>query len=302
MKIDIVMPTKNSGGTIGRALDAMLSALAGRPFQLIIVDGGSTDDTLTVIQKKVRNAVILTENIGSQALAVNIGVKASKGQYVCFLDSDVIVPRNFFSKLLSYFTDPEIGAVEASLMTIPGSLIYDFGVSYMPLELKGSVVAEGASRACLIVRRKIMDFDVDSRLKVAEDIYLTQYIIGVKKKKIIRDNDVRCLHIRGFSVWGDFKRGMRYCYYQALDYYLLPKWLKYNHVLERERARAILYLMASLLVIPLPAIWLFRLRKHKEKKLKYGVIGWLFRLGNRVGLLLGFLRWARTEEPTFVRG
>jgi hypothetical protein len=142
-----------------------------------------------------------------------------------------------------------------------------------------------------MIRRDVLDFKLDNRFKVAEDTYLAQNIIGVKKKKIVKDYDIKVKHIRDFSVYGDFKRAMRYWYYQALNYYLLPKWIAYSRILRSLIPRSLVYILSSLLILPLPFIWILRLRGLKRKRLVYGAVGWLFKLGERVGFVAGLVRW-----------
>jgi glycosyltransferase involved in cell wall biosynthesis len=283
------MATRNSEATIGLAIDAILSAVDDYSFRIIVVDGCSTDETLDIVKMKVKDAIILKENSGSIAYAVNKGLEVSNGDYVCFIDSDAVVPIDFFDKMLSHFSK-DIAGVEANAVCASDGLVYDYALSYVR-EPKGCVAADNTGRICLMIRRDVLDFKLDNRLKVAEDTYLAQNIIGVKRKKVVKDYDIKCEHIRGFSVYGDFRRAMRYWYYQALNYYLLPKWIEYSKMLRSLMPRSVVYILLSLLVFPLPLIWILRLRGLRKKRLVYGAVGWLFKLGERVGFIAGLLRW-----------
>ena len=70
-------------------------------WELIIVDDGSADNTKTVVNKykKSENRIkyIFQEN-KERSAARNFGIKESKGDWICFLDSDDIYHNNHLEK------------------------------------------------------------------------------------------------------------------------------------------------------------------------------------------------------------
>ena len=91
--VSVIIPSFNCEGTIGRALNSV-SQQTWLPREVIVVDDGSTDQTLSRLQK-IRESLGLSwikvlelgENRGPGA-ARNIGWDAAKEPYVTFLDSD----------------------------------------------------------------------------------------------------------------------------------------------------------------------------------------------------------------------
>ncbi len=86
--ITVVIPTYNRADYVSMAIDSVLSQTIDRSVEIIVVDDGSTDDTqerVTAYGERVR--YILTENGGS-AHARNVGMRAARGEYLTFLDSD----------------------------------------------------------------------------------------------------------------------------------------------------------------------------------------------------------------------
>jgi glycosyltransferase involved in cell wall biosynthesis len=86
-KVSIVLPTFNRADTIMRAIRSA-QAQTFQDWELIVVDDGSTDDTASVITgADPRLVVIIQENQGVTE-ARNTGIRAARGDYFAFLDSD----------------------------------------------------------------------------------------------------------------------------------------------------------------------------------------------------------------------
>jgi glycosyltransferase involved in cell wall biosynthesis len=85
--VSIIMPTYNRADTIMRAIQS-IQAQTFQDWELIVVDDGSTDGTVSVIKGlDPRMSIIRQENQGN-AVARNLGLRHSTGRYIAFLDSD----------------------------------------------------------------------------------------------------------------------------------------------------------------------------------------------------------------------
>lgn len=120
MTVSIVILTKNSSRTIKQCLQScLLSTYA--PLEIIIIDGGSVDNTLTLIKETLENfpyKVLYDEGKGL-GYARDIGWKASNGKYILMLDSDVILPNNFLEEAIKIMeNDNKIGSLGAKLRPI----------------------------------------------------------------------------------------------------------------------------------------------------------------------------------------
>jgi len=100
-KISIVIPTLNSAKTLKECLYAIrkLSHQYSIDPDVIIVDAGSTDETLA-ISKEYSKKVIVYSGV-SRGKARNIGVENSSNDAIVFLDSDCIVTAEWVEHLLS---------------------------------------------------------------------------------------------------------------------------------------------------------------------------------------------------------
>lgn len=86
MKISVVIPTFNRQNSIKRAIDSVL-AQSFLASEIIIVDDGSTDNTLELLKEYSEIKVISQPNRGVSS-ARNTGIKACSNEWIAFLDSD----------------------------------------------------------------------------------------------------------------------------------------------------------------------------------------------------------------------
>lgn len=87
-RLTIVVPAYNEERTIGNIMDQLHAAC---PFaQIIFVDDGSTDCTLSIINEKKRtNDVVLSKVNGGKGSAVRVGYKQAGGVYTIVQDADL---------------------------------------------------------------------------------------------------------------------------------------------------------------------------------------------------------------------
>jgi len=94
VKLSIIIPSYNSERTIVSALDSVyLQNVSNDDFEVIIINDGSTDNSLAVIEsfiniRSINNIKVITQENGGVASARNTGIRISTGQYIAFLDSD----------------------------------------------------------------------------------------------------------------------------------------------------------------------------------------------------------------------
>jgi len=85
--VSVIIPTYNCGHYVEDAVESVLNQTY-RPFEIIVVDDGSTDDTGSIL-KKYKNRVQVTTQVNQgSSKARNVGLERSRGEYVAFLDAD----------------------------------------------------------------------------------------------------------------------------------------------------------------------------------------------------------------------
>lgn len=97
-KFSVIMPLYNKAPYVRKALESIVSQTC-KDWELIIVDDGSTDNSLEVVNEYSRdvlcvmcdvckNVRVIQQKNAGVAAARNRGVAESHGEYVCFLDAD----------------------------------------------------------------------------------------------------------------------------------------------------------------------------------------------------------------------
>lgn len=99
--VSIVMPAFNAEKTIVRAIDSVLKQTYTN-IELLIVNDGSTDNTVNVVrQYKDSRINLITQSNSGPAVARNTGLKKVKGDYVSFIDSDDWYENDYVERLVS---------------------------------------------------------------------------------------------------------------------------------------------------------------------------------------------------------
>lgn len=104
-EVSIVIPTLNEADYLGRTLRC-LTLLDPPATQIIVVDGGSTDDTVALAQRA--GATIVYSQQAGRALQMNLGAKEAVGQVLCFLHADTLVPDDLIAVVGSTLTDSTV--------------------------------------------------------------------------------------------------------------------------------------------------------------------------------------------------
>lgn len=97
MKISIIIPCLNESRYIKKTLQHVLS-LQGE-FETIVVDGGSSDETLSIAANFEGVKIISSEK--GRSIQMNAGASAAKAEILLFLHADTFLPENAF-ELISH--------------------------------------------------------------------------------------------------------------------------------------------------------------------------------------------------------
>src|SRR5262245_52217885 len=117
--VSIVINNYNYGRFLGDAIESALAQTA-RGVEVIVVDDGSTDNSVDVIAAYGNRIVSVIKENGGQGSAYNAGFQLAKGQIVFFLDSDDTLDRDAFEAIIALFQDPAVVKVQWPLRVVDG--------------------------------------------------------------------------------------------------------------------------------------------------------------------------------------
>ncbi len=86
--VSIIIPTFNSGKTLGRCLDSVKNQTYDE-IEIVVVDGGSRDNTRAIARSYTDKVYLSTKR--SRTANINFGVKMSRGEFVYRVNHDVIL-------------------------------------------------------------------------------------------------------------------------------------------------------------------------------------------------------------------
>ncbi|MBI5416489.1 glycosyltransferase family 2 protein [Candidatus Poribacteria bacterium] len=118
-KISVIIPVYNGEETISYCIKAVQNS-SFTNHEIIVVDDGSTDNTVEKIRKFLSVKLLLQNHYGPAA-ARNYGAKQAKGEILFFLDADVILESDALLVCNDAFTDPKIKILNGIYHKIPSN-------------------------------------------------------------------------------------------------------------------------------------------------------------------------------------
>ena len=104
--VSILINNYNYGRFIGKAIDSALSQTY-KNIEVVIVDDGSTDDSQDIIASYGDRIVSIFKENGGQCSSYNVGFANTKGEIICFLDSDDIFLPEKVAEVVEVFKSCE---------------------------------------------------------------------------------------------------------------------------------------------------------------------------------------------------
>lgn len=187
-KVSVVIPTYNASKTIERSILSIVNQDL-KDIQIIIVNDGSTDDTLNVLKKFTDNRfIVINKDNRGVSSARNVGIEVANGEYIAFLDSDDYYDLDAIKKMyeLAHNNDLDIvscGHTEKNSSQYGGNYqtFDDFiainkkeiGKHYLDLFPKSACMK--LFRSSIIKKHKIR---FDEGMSLGEDLYFTWSVLS----------------------------------------------------------------------------------------------------------------------------
>lgn len=174
MDLSIVVVNWNTSELLIQCLDSIYRARPHLTFETILVDNGSTDDSVNTVAEHFPDVRIIVNdrNLGF-ARANNQGLSVARGRYFLLLNSDTIIMPNALDELVHYADEHlDVGVVGPKLLNMDGTLQEswaEFPSFYSELtgklirhrrpvqESSHSYDVDWVSGACMLVRSETID-------------------------------------------------------------------------------------------------------------------------------------------------
>jgi len=120
LKLSIVIPTLNEVDFLGNTIAHMLKvAHSPENFEILVIDAGSTDQTLESIEAYSCKAYSKPEFVLQKYQSLNLGLAESTADSVLFLDADTLLPHHFDQLIQTELRDSNVvgGAFEFDFQT-----------------------------------------------------------------------------------------------------------------------------------------------------------------------------------------
>lgn len=154
--ISVIMACFNSEKFIGHTISSVLNQTF-KNFEFIIINDGSTDNTLTIIESyaKVDNRIqVINQSNSGLANALNKGINESRGKYIARIDSDDICEKNRFEIQYNFLEkNPDYVLVGSAVNYIDVNGIY-LGRSF-PI-LNNKLISKALNYYCPIAHPTVM--------------------------------------------------------------------------------------------------------------------------------------------------
>ncbi|HLE75921.1 MAG TPA: glycosyltransferase family A protein [Candidatus Bathyarchaeia archaeon] len=194
-KVDVVMLTRNSERWLNECLESVYENVPVN--RLIVIDGHSTDKTLEILGKfseAYGNVKIITQN-GSRGEARARGIREVTTEWFMFVDSDVVLCKNWFEKARRYAAS-DVGAVWG--VDIPGDVANKFAVFMFKWMETRVFNIRGGCHDILVRRDCIKEIKIPRQLHTLEDAYIKDWITA-QNYKVVISYDSWCRHYKTMS-------------------------------------------------------------------------------------------------------
>lgn len=103
IKISVIIPVYNCARYIGTTLKSVINQDFDHEYEIIVINDGSTDNSLDVIKKVLQGCgiryTVITQSNAGVSVARNHGIDVASGEYLVFVDGDDLIMKNHLSEL-----------------------------------------------------------------------------------------------------------------------------------------------------------------------------------------------------------
>ncbi|MEG1311456.1 MAG: glycosyltransferase family 2 protein [Romboutsia sp.] len=212
-KVSIIIPVYNCEKYIGKCLDSILNqSYIG--YEVIVIDDGSTDDTLNIIKKysiSNENIKYFSQKNSGPSTARNYGIEVSKSEYLVFIDADDTIQEKYLEILLEKIIYLNVDIVACGYIDISKYGIYKLNDFYANEEVIQRekftdciFLGTGGTLWGKIFKREIVEkykLRLNPDIFMCEDmLFLLEYTMKCSKYGVIKENIYRYNRLNDNSI------------------------------------------------------------------------------------------------------
>ena len=212
--LSVIVPVKNGHNVLPRMLDMLSrSELPRETWELIVVDDGSSDDSVAIASAYADLVIRMPEPSHGPGYARNRGVERARGECVVFLDSDVVVRPDTLTRLAeTMMTRSDVDAVfgaycdepeAAGVVSKYRNLLHHYTHAQEPGEAQTFWAGCGCVRRAVFVQVGMYDEWRFSRPQI-EDVELG-YRLSSHGKRILLQPEIQVTHLKRWTFGGMLK-------------------------------------------------------------------------------------------------
>jgi len=148
--VSFVVPVRNGASLIPDTLASILAEADGRPFEIVVVDDGSVDRSVAIVEALALTAPIrvVRRHGGGAAAAINAGIRVARYPIICQVDQDVRLHPGWLQTLAAELdADPDVAAAQGYFATDPGASAWARVMS-LDLEQRYAAIGRDTDHVC----------------------------------------------------------------------------------------------------------------------------------------------------------
>lgn len=215
ISIAVLMPTKNSVKWLDEVLFPLTVQTVDCDVKLILVDGYSSDGTVEKAREYFPDLIVRFDVSRNLAKARNICLdegRKLKTDYLSFIDSDVIVPVNYFERMINHLENPDV-AISATRFELehdpPKYFVSKHYRNRTDIKREGVHKTDYTTTACSMWKSELSNnVRLDERFKRAgEDVdFNLQLIEKGDYYALVDSNEPHAIHIRPATIREELHR------------------------------------------------------------------------------------------------
>ncbi|MGL4500791.1 MAG: glycosyltransferase family 2 protein [Planktothrix sp.] len=191
--VSILINNYNYGRFLPEAIDSALNQTYSN-IEVIVVDDGSTDNSRSIIERYQQKIIPILKENGGQATAFNLGFAASRGEIICFLDSDDLFEPEKIAEIVQIFQEhPQVSwcfhpltyvgdQIDSQTLETPIGTegIYDLRDAIQQGKLKGKLPF-GVATSAMCFKRELLEnlLPMPEAIRITSDDYIKYLALGL---------------------------------------------------------------------------------------------------------------------------